>query len=112
MKAINTVDEPLCGRKSVSYEFEKNAATPSRLSLQKDIATKEKADASLVVVTSINNTYGTTSFSVTAQVYTDKASYDEFVQPALAKKSVIPEEKAPEPAKEEAAPEAEAKPAK
>jgi ribosomal protein S24E len=116
MKVTSTNDEPLCGRKSVAYEFDNKAATPSRLTLQKDIAKKEKADASLVVVTGIHNTYGTTNFSVTAHVYADKASYDEFVQPALAKKSVIPEEKAPEPAKEEAkveeaAPAAEEKPA-
>jgi len=96
MKVITTIDEPLCGRKSVQYEYEKKGTTPSRTSLQKDIAKKEKVDASLVVVTNITNTYGTNIFVVDAQIYTDKHVYKEFVQPFLAKKSIIPEEKSAE----------------
>lgn len=97
MKVINKVEEKMFGRDTVTISIENVGVTPARSDLQKKIAEKEKADPKLVVVNEIKTITGSTTVSVTAQIYKDAKSYKLYVPAYLAKKSEVKEEPKPEP---------------
>ncbi|MFT4326987.1 MAG: hypothetical protein ACMXYK_05785 [Candidatus Woesearchaeota archaeon] len=101
MKLLEEKEEKLLGKKTVTYSVEVNSATPSRASLQKDIATMHKVKPQLVVVKNIVTAYGTRNVTVTAEVFASESDYKAVVPESLKKKSVVEEPKVEE--KEESA---------
>lgn len=98
MELIKEIDETMLDRKTLIYKVEKNATTPSRSELQLDVATMQKVDPKLVIITEINTEYGTNTTEITAQVYANETAYKALVSESMAKKSEV---KTPEPVVEE-----------
>lgn len=107
MDLVREIEETLLDRKTVVYKAQFTSATPARAEIQNSIATMQKVDPKMVVVTGIKTNYGTNEVELTAQVYKNEGAYKALVSKSMAKKSEV---KTPEPAlevpKEETAPEA------
>ena len=102
MKVIEKTEEKMFGRVALTISIQgKGKTTPARSELQKSIATNQKADAKLVVVTNIKSVTGTPDVTVTAHVYSNEKFYKQFVPAYLQKKSVIVEAVKEEPKVEE-----------
>ena len=76
-------DTPLLSRKRVTLVAEYEGATPSRLSLRKDVAGKLKVQENLVILKHVYTRFGSQKAKIIAHVYNNEEDLKKIEDPSL-----------------------------
>lgn len=100
-------DHPLLKRSEATVRIFYEGTTPSRAQLIPVLADKLGVKKELLIVDTIDASYGDTVAHVTCRCYTDRKTLETLERKTMQEKNVYTAPKAPEPAEEESADEAE-----
>ena len=73
LQMLKEKEMPLLARRRVEYSIQSENATPSRMTLKKEISKLQKVKEDQVIIRHVYGKYGTTSSKVIAHIYKDTA---------------------------------------
>lgn len=108
MELVKTVENKLLKRKEIKGTATTHGATPTRVSLRKELAKQLKVEENLIIIKGINSSYGSNQVDVEANVYEDRETLEKLTLDHIKKRNAIEEvveevKEEPAPAKEEVA---------
>jgi ribosomal protein S24E len=93
LSIVKEKEYPLLSRNRITFMWEAEGPTPSRIELLKEIAKMSKAKEDLVVIRHIYPQVGNSKAKIIAHIYTDKKKLEFFENKSLVAKHTPKEKK-------------------